>query len=193
MAKGFGRFLRRNTIALLALFLVLGGSSYAAATAINGKTIKPNSIPKNRLTKTAIKQLRGNRGPQGLRGPTGPQGVQGVQGIQGIAGTARAYGLVNGPGTAVTRSKNVVSITHPNTGQYCITLDPSVPASTTGAVAMPDYASDSTLGTNIAHVEFYSPSLCAGNTISFLTWEVTANGTSLVNTAQDQPFFFVIP
>lgn len=74
MARGLGRFLRRNTIALLALFLALGGTSYAAATAINGKSIKPNSIPKNRLTKTAIKQLKGNRGPTGLQGIQGPAG-----------------------------------------------------------------------------------------------------------------------
>jgi hypothetical protein len=83
MTIRFGRFLRRNTIALLALFLVLGGTSYAAATVINGKSIKPNSIPKNRLTKTAIKQLKGNRGAQGLRGATGAQGIQGVQGPPG--------------------------------------------------------------------------------------------------------------
>ncbi len=95
MTRGFGRFLRRNTIALLALFLVLGGSSYAAATAINGKSIKPNSIPKNRLTKTAIKQLKGNRGPRGLqgaRGATGAQGIQGVPGPQGIISTGAFSG-----------------------------------------------------------------------------------------------------
>jgi hypothetical protein len=86
MTRGFGRFLRRNTIALLALFLVLGGSSYAAATAINGKSIKPNSIPKNRLTKTAIKQLKGNRGLRGLQGARGATGAQGVQGVQGPPG-----------------------------------------------------------------------------------------------------------
>ena len=30
MTRGFGRFLRWNTIALLALFLALGGTTYAA-------------------------------------------------------------------------------------------------------------------------------------------------------------------
>ena len=37
MTKGFLRFLRRNTIALLALFLALGGTTYAASTALIGK------------------------------------------------------------------------------------------------------------------------------------------------------------
>jgi hypothetical protein len=86
MTGGFGRFLRHNTIALIALFLVLGGSSYAAATVINGKSIKPNSIPKNRLTKTAIKQLKGSRGARGLQGARGATGAQGAQGVQGTPG-----------------------------------------------------------------------------------------------------------
>jgi collagen type II alpha len=83
MTRGFGRFLRQNVIALLALFLALGGTSFAAATLINGKQIKPHTIAKNRLTNTAIKQLKGNRGPAGQRGPTGAQGVQGIQGPPG--------------------------------------------------------------------------------------------------------------
>jgi len=80
MATKFGRFLRRNTIALLALFLALGGTSFAAASLISGKQIKPHTIAKNRLTNSAIKSLKGNRGLQGARGPTGAQGIQGVPG-----------------------------------------------------------------------------------------------------------------
>jgi hypothetical protein len=92
MTRGFGRFLRQNTIALLALFLALGGTSFAAASLISGSQIKPHTIAKNRLTKKAIGQLKGNRGPRGLQGsqgaagPTGPQGVRGPQGVQGIEG-----------------------------------------------------------------------------------------------------------
>jgi hypothetical protein len=82
-------------IALIALFVALGGTSLAAANLINGKLIKANSIPKNRLTKRAIKSLHGARGAQGpqgpqgatgLQGPEGPQGAQGLQGIPGLAG-----------------------------------------------------------------------------------------------------------
>jgi hypothetical protein len=92
MTRGFGRFLRQNTIALLALFLAFGGTSFAAASLISGSQIKAHTIAKNRLTNKAITQLKGNRGPrgaqgaQGARGPTGAQGVQGVQGVQGIQG-----------------------------------------------------------------------------------------------------------
>jgi hypothetical protein len=74
-------------ISLIALFVALGGTTYAATTAlINGSHIKPHSIAKNRLTNKAVKQLKGNRGPKGATGATGAQGVQGVQGLQGIQG-----------------------------------------------------------------------------------------------------------
>src|SRR5690348_580733 len=102
MLKGFTKHLGRNSIALLALFVALGGTSYAAASFINGKQIKPGSLPKNRLTKSAIKSLHGAKGAQGVpgqRGPTGAQGIQGVQGPPGAAGTALAYARVGTDGT----------------------------------------------------------------------------------------------
>jgi hypothetical protein len=80
MTRGLGRFLRQNTIALLALFVALGGTSFAAATLINGSQIKPHTIAKNRLTNRAIAQLRGNRGPAGPAGPAGQRGPTGPQG-----------------------------------------------------------------------------------------------------------------
>jgi hypothetical protein len=92
MTRGFRRFLRQNTIALLALFLALGGTSFAAASLISGSQIRPHTIAKNRLTNKAIRQLKGDRGPrgaqgaQGVAGPTGPRGAQGVQGVQGPPG-----------------------------------------------------------------------------------------------------------
>jgi hypothetical protein len=79
MTGGLGRFLRHNTVALLALFVALGGTSFAAATLINGSQIKPHTIAKNRLTNKAIKQLKGNRGPRGLQGVQGARGATGAQ------------------------------------------------------------------------------------------------------------------
>jgi hypothetical protein len=114
MTRGFGRFLRQNTIALLALFLALGGTSFAAATLINGKLIKPHTIARNRLTNTAIKQLKGNRGApgaQGAQGPTGAQGTQGIQGVQGPAGPVRLRYLISAaiPNPATSQSFGSIS------------------------------------------------------------------------------------
>ena len=52
-----------TVIATVALFVALGGSSFAAANYINGASIKPNSIPANRLTQSAIATLGGSRSP----------------------------------------------------------------------------------------------------------------------------------
>ena len=82
-----------TAIAVLALFVALGGTSLAAASYINGKHIKPHSIPQNRLTAAALKALHGARGATGAQGPQGLQGPQGVQGVQGVQGTPGAPGL----------------------------------------------------------------------------------------------------
>ena len=73
-------------ISLVALFVALGGTSLAAAGYINGKHIKPRSIPESRLTKSAIRSLHGAIGATGPKGPSGPQGTRGPQGLKGDAG-----------------------------------------------------------------------------------------------------------
>ena len=101
MKRGIGRFVRQNTVALLALFIALSGSAFGAASLINGSQIKPHTIAKNRLTNVAIAQLKGSRGARGAqgapgtRGPTGAQGGQGVQGAQGAQGSQGPPGPVN--------------------------------------------------------------------------------------------------
>ena len=74
MPRGFLRFLRRNTIALLALFLALGGTTYAASTALIGKNtvaspqVVNGSLQTKDLSKKARLALKGNRGLRGLQG-----------------------------------------------------------------------------------------------------------------------------
>jgi hypothetical protein len=129
-----------SVLALVALFVALGGVSYAAVT-INGKNIKNNSIPgkklknravtnnkvkpnslaANRLTAGARASLRGAQGPQG---PQGAQGAAGPQGPQGPAGTALAYAQVDdgGPSFVAQRTSGFNGVTRPDTGQYCLAL-----------------------------------------------------------------------
>jgi hypothetical protein len=91
--------LQRHLVGYLALFVALGGTSFAAAALINGSQIKPHTIPKNRLTKSAIASLKGSRGPRGPQGDSGPQGSTGLQGAQGAQGAAGPQGPpgVQGP------------------------------------------------------------------------------------------------
>jgi hypothetical protein len=137
MTRGFLRFLRGNTIALLALFLALGGTTYAASTALIGKNtvaspqVVNGSLKAKDLSKAARRTLKGNRGlrgftgaqgPKGATGAQGAQGTQGIQGVQGVPGEAVAYALVNSAGAVdAAHSKNVTSanVRHPGAGQYC--------------------------------------------------------------------------
>jgi hypothetical protein len=135
-----------SVLALIALFVALGGVSYAAVT-INGKNIKNNSIPgkklkngavtnnkvkanslgANRLTSAARASLRGARGPQG---PAGPQGAQGAQGPQGPAGTALAYAQVSplgaNPSFVAARTSGFSTVTRPAGGLYCLAPNDAV-------------------------------------------------------------------
>jgi hypothetical protein len=54
--RAFGRFLRRNTIALLALFLALSGTTYAAATALAPNSVGTVQLKKNAVTAVKIRK-----------------------------------------------------------------------------------------------------------------------------------------
>jgi hypothetical protein len=72
-------------ISVIALFAAMGGVGWAAGL-ISGKTIKPGSIPLNRLTKSARSSLGGRQGPSGPTGPQGPRGDRGEKGDVGPEG-----------------------------------------------------------------------------------------------------------
>jgi hypothetical protein len=106
-----GRLTYSNVVATLALFVALGGSSYAAVT-LTGRNIKDSSltgrdVKDKSLTGADAKDssLTGRDVKNGsiaaadldpsipgsLRGPQGPQGIQGIQGIQGPAGPVDGF------------------------------------------------------------------------------------------------------
>jgi collagen triple helix repeat protein len=161
MTGGFLRFLRRNTIALLALFLALGGTTYAASTSLIGKNtvaspqVVNGSLQTKDLSAKARTALKGNRGPRGLTGAPGAAGTPGAKGDKGdkgdtgAPGSALAYAWVAANGTLDTaRSKNVVSVTEPVTGFYCFDL--SVTA--VNAIAVPAHITSEFDGTAEAEV-----------------------------------------
>lgn len=91
MAEFRTRLTYANVTSTLCLFMLLGGSAYAAAT-ITGKNIKNSSITgldvKNKsLTKTDFRgSVRGQQGATGPRGPAGPQGSAGVTSTFDVSG-----------------------------------------------------------------------------------------------------------
>ena len=80
-------------ISLLALFVASGGVSWAASV-ISGKRIKKNSIPLNRLTKSARKALAGKQGPPGVPGTNGKNGTNGATNVvvRSVSGPVSAGG-----------------------------------------------------------------------------------------------------
>jgi hypothetical protein len=130
MTRGFGRFLRRNTIALLALFLALGGTTYAASTALiaNNTVASPQvvngSLQTKDLSKKARTALKGNRGLRGLTGAPGAKGATGAQGVKGDKGdpgtpATKLWAVVNANGTLL-RSSGGVSVS--GTNYYTVTF-----------------------------------------------------------------------
>jgi len=150
-----GKYLQRNAIALLALFLALGGTTYAASSALGpansvaSPQVVNGSLKVVDFGKSAKKALRGARGARGAAGAAGTAGAkgatgaQGVQGVQGVAGTARAYAEVDyvAPSFVTARTKGFTGVTRPGTGIYCLTLDPALglDARSVATVATVDY------------------------------------------------------
>ena len=81
MTRGFLRFVRANAIAMLALFIALTGTTYAASTALIGANtvsspqVVNGSLQTKDLSGKARKALKGNRGPRGLAGAAGAAGA----------------------------------------------------------------------------------------------------------------------
>jgi hypothetical protein len=106
-------------IALVALFVSLGGTGYAAVK-ITGRNVKDSSLTgkdvKNRsLGAQELKRDVLRTGPQGPSGPTGPAGSQGPQGPRGAsAPSAEAVKAVRAASS--TTSCHSVPRT---TGEFC--------------------------------------------------------------------------
>jgi hypothetical protein len=92
--------LRRNAVAYLALFVALGGTSYAAvklpANSVGAKQIKANAVGASEVKRGAVglselsnraegtlKAQQGPAGPRGTIGPAGPTGSPAGSVIQG--------------------------------------------------------------------------------------------------------------
>jgi hypothetical protein len=124
-------------VALVALFVALSGTSYAALTlpansvgskqirknAVTGSKVKPGSLLASDFKRSARLRLRGPSGAVGAAGPrglTGPAGVQGPPGpaalvttlTEGTATTLKAhscYGLSLDGAAATTAAGNVLT------------------------------------------------------------------------------------
>lgn len=104
---------KHNAVAYLALFVALGGTSYAAVklprNSVGATQIKANAVASSEIkngsvksadlaaaTKTALKGQKGDTGATGAKGDTGATGAKGDTGAAGAAGAAGATGPAGG-------------------------------------------------------------------------------------------------
>jgi hypothetical protein len=132
---------RRNAVGYVALFVALGGTSYAAAqlprNSVGTAQIRANAITSSKVRNGSLLPQdfktgklpagpTGAQGTTGAQGPAGPAGPQGTKGDTGAAGSALAYAhiLVTAGGATVDsqRSKGVAqsNVSHPGTGIVCL-------------------------------------------------------------------------
>jgi len=105
-------YLRRHHIGLLALFIALGGTSYAAAklprNSVGTAQIKSGAVNESKLAQGVRDKLgrtvqgapggAGAQGPAGPKGDTGATGPAGKDGATGPAGETGATGPAGPPG-----------------------------------------------------------------------------------------------
>jgi hypothetical protein len=114
-------------LAIIALFVSLGGTGYAASqlgsspTAVAGKTGKKKKSPKTL------------RGPRGATGPTGPAGVEGKEGKEGKPSKEGTQGKEGPPGPYVDTLPSGKS----EKGQWSIITVPAKKSSISTAISFP--------------------------------------------------------
>jgi hypothetical protein len=203
-----------NVMATIAVFIALGGSSYAAIV-VTGKTVKDSSLTgkdvknlsltgkdvKNRSLLAAdfkAGQLpAGPQGPQGAKGDPGAQGDPGAKGdpgANGAPGTARAYAAVN-PGTPpdasfdTARTSGFTAVSHPNPGIYCLTPAAGISPSDRPAVVSVDW--DSTASPEGNGVAMRVLSFCPAGTFGVLTERRVGSGDAA--NADNIGFSIIVP
>jgi Collagen triple helix repeat (20 copies) len=109
VGRFIGRLTYSNVTATVALFVALGGTSYAASTlsagSVGSRQLKAGSVGTRQLADNAVtprklapstirlfKGQKGDTGPQGEQGAQGPQGPPGTPGVNGANGTSGTNG-----------------------------------------------------------------------------------------------------
>ena len=197
--------------AYLALFIALGGTSYAAVTlprsSVGNPQLKDNAVTSGKIRNGTLlaRDFRGGVLQSGPRGATGERGPAGATGPAGPAGTARAWGRVDTAGS-LTRSNGAVTVTRVSNGVFCITPTAAsgINAGTTGVVATID-PNGTAQNQDKDEVVKYNTATNTGCPAGSFTVETYLNDSSNTTSVGGDPaprfthrlsdagFFFVIP
>ena len=150
MLRMFGRHVRQHFVGYLALFIALGGVSYAAVTlprnSVGTAQIKPGAVKSSDLGKNAVTTAKvkdfsllsedfkpgqlvaGAPGATGPKGDKGDPGTNGTNGTTGPAGPSHFAQVATGATSTSTptfrfNSAGFTSVSRapaPNVGRYCL-------------------------------------------------------------------------
>jgi hypothetical protein len=119
-------------VALLALFVAMAGTGYAALklpkNSVGSKQIKKDAVNSSKVKNHSLKagdfkagQLpAGPRGPIGPTGPAGTNGTNGTNGSDGAPATRLWAAIQPGSPPSVIRSGSAATVTRAGAGQYDI-------------------------------------------------------------------------
>jgi hypothetical protein len=146
-----------TVVAYLALFVALGGSSYAAVT-LERNSVRTKHIARGAVTSAKVRNYSllardfatgqlptgpkgdtGAKGEKGDPGSPGSPGSPGQPGADGAPGTARAYGRVTGCVSAfctITRNKDIAYAVNVGSGRYCVGVNNITPADSVAIVSV---------------------------------------------------------
>jgi hypothetical protein len=171
-----------NTVSLIALFVALGGTGYAAVklpkNSVGSTQLKNNAVTGAKVKNGALSaaDFKAGQLPAGERGPAGTNGLKGDKGDQGISAAPTVYARVGADGTLepstnpVAQSKGVdqADIQH-NAG--------GVPSSTNTGDGVYCFGG---LGFNVANAV-----VTAGNADTFATGDFDRFATVAVQRGQN--------
>jgi hypothetical protein len=122
-------------IAVIALFISLGGTGYAALklpkNSVGSRELKKGAVTPTKVARATIRKFRSQRGPAGPKGDKGDPGSRGAigapgeKGATGEPGSAVAYAHVASDGTVSDAQNIAASSRNGMIGPYCMTT--SVP------------------------------------------------------------------
>jgi hypothetical protein len=166
-------YIRRHHIGLLALFVALGGTSYAAVklpkNSVGTTQIKNHAVTTAKLSTTTVKALKGAKGDRGATGGTGATGATGAKGDPGapatfsaaVAANSNTPGLAGGTNTGVPAA----SVTLKGDGKILVLVTGTFSATCGGGGGCTYKVGAKLDGTAVANVDT-SVTSTAGNTVA---------------------------
>jgi hypothetical protein len=217
-SRGRARPSYANVTASLALFVALGGTSWAAVTlprnSVGGEQIKANAVGSGDIKDGTLKRRdfapgavpAGTPGPKGEAGQHGAPGGPGEKGEKGAAGTSRAFAFVDtdcsgaGGACALTHARNIVGVRRESTANYCVKPAPGIDAATSGAAVGVDFYNTNAPEGNSSAMVSSGALLCAPDEYQVRTERIPSSApvsSGLAHTeavgADDVGFWILVP